>query len=152
MSLGHEPPYLLAPILERCCPFARHILLVMFHHVWTMINYTFCIYFASDSLSLEILWPFAQISQAVRLCIISSWCQTLSTLANGSKKMALQSEYVSRKDFFTKNPCNFWCSSLVCLKRHFDIGNNCGDSDLVMLSPIYVSVIPPWLRLCIEAK
>ena len=71
------------------------------------------------------------------------------------------SEYVSRKVFFHKKiqatfdvQVLFECSnsSHAGLKRHFDMEKNCGDSDFVMVSPIYVSVIPPWLRLWIETK
>ena len=32
----------------------------------------------------------------------------------------------------------------------FDIASNCRDKDLAMVSSIYISVIPPWLRLWIE--
>ena len=85
--------------------------------------------------------------------------QNLSTLANGSKNMALQGMFLgkifSRKILAAFDvQVLFGCSnsSHAGLKERFDIANNCGDNDVVMVSPIYVSVIPPWLRLCIEAK
>lgn len=54
-----------------------------------------------------------------------------------------------------KSCLNVRTPAMLVWKERFDIANNCGDNrdnDLVMVSPIYVSVIPPWLRLCIEAK
>ena len=64
------------------------------------------------------------------------------------------SEYVSRNVFFSQKKSMQLVRTPAMLvgKEHFDIANNCGDSDLVMVSPICVSVIPRWPRLCIEAK
>ncbi len=168
MSFGHEPWYLLVPILERYCPFARHILLVIFHlhHVW-IISESWLFRFISDLIlcpwksfgplpKFPRSWGFASSAPNVGEKNTRFGKEQLRTwaLCQWIKKDGARSMFVGHivydcftfffRATFDVQVLRIWMFGLQSCwfekNTSFDIANTCRDNGLAMLSSICVSL------------